>query len=92
LRQGANADPLAGKKFHLAVDDVVAFFGEPVDELGWLLRLHQLKWPRGNELDVRAVVAHIIQMAFRPVFFAIGRCADLVIRYVDAPAPVSAAG
>src|SRR5205823_10704008 len=92
LWQCANADPLAGEKFHLAMDDVVAFLGEPVDELGRLFRLHQLKRPRGDELDVRAVVPHIIQMAFRPVFFAIGRRADLVIRYVDAPTPVSAAG
>src|SRR5882724_4437153 len=92
LRQGANADPLAGKKLHLAVDDIVAFLGEPVDELGWLFRLHQLKRSRGNELDVRAVVAQVIQMAFRPVLLAIGCRADLVIRYVDSPTPVSAAG
>jgi hypothetical protein len=92
LRQGANADPLAGKKLHLAVDDVVAFLGEPVDQLGRLFRLHQLKRPGRNELNVRAVVPHVIQMAFCPVFFTIGRCADLVIRYIDAPTPVSAAG
>jgi len=33
LRQGATADPLAGKKLHLGWMMFVALLGEPVDEL-----------------------------------------------------------
>jgi hypothetical protein len=83
---------LPGKKFHLAVDDVVALLGEPVDEFGGLFRLHELKRPGRNKLHVGAVVAHVIQMAFGPVFFSIGRGANLVVRYIDAAAPVRSAG
>jgi len=72
LRQGANADPLAGKKLHLAVDDIVAFLGEN-QWTSWLaFPTASTETSRGNELDVRAVVAQVIQMAFRPVLLAIG--------------------
>src|SRR5690348_73090 len=62
LRQGTHTDPFPGKKFHLARNDVVALFGEPVYQPRGLLRLHELKRSRRNQLDIRAVIPHVIEM------------------------------
>src|SRR5579871_5633133 len=56
LRQHADAGKAVGEHLHLAVDDVMRFLVEPLNDLPRLLAMHHLKRARRDELEIGAVL------------------------------------
>ncbi len=86
LGQPGDAAEQAGVHPHLLGDDVVEGLVQPLDDLGRPLGVHQLEWPRRQELHVGAVSLQLLDVAVAEHASGVQRRLDLLVGEL-APAP-----
>ena len=87
LRQHQHAGEAFGIELHRAVDDVVAFLMEPLDDLARTLAVHHLERARRQQLQIRADALEHAEVPAGGHFLLVGVMQDLFVRYLrHAPA------
>ena len=91
LRQATDADEFVGEQAYAVGDDLVHFVDVPLYQVAWLFGMHGLEWAWRHQLQIDAVISHVLDMTTGRHLLAVPGLDELLVGVLHPAAAVRAA-